>query len=116
MNRKIISLSLFIIVLAGACAKSNSGDTTFTLDCSTVAKFSTEVAPIISSTCATKTGCHASGSIEGPGPLTNYTQIFTSRASIRDAIVRGIMPKEGTLSNAQKNAIVCWIDSGAPND
>ena len=103
-------------ILGAACSKSSSGGTPFTPDCTMVAKFSAEVAPIISSTCSAKSSCHGSGSIEGPGPLTNYTQIFTSRASIRDAIIRGIMPKEGSLSNSQKNAIFFWIDAGAPND
>lgn len=116
MKKIFFPLSLCLAMIATACSKSSSGGTPFTPDCTTVAKFSAEVAPIISSTCSAKSSCHGTGSIQGPGPLTNYSQIFTSRASIRDAIIRGIMPKEGSLSNSQKNAIVCWIDAGAPND
>jgi hypothetical protein len=26
------------------------------------------------------------------------------------------MPQSGTISQAQVNAFICWIDSGAPNN
>jgi hypothetical protein len=31
-------------------------------------------------------------------------------------IVSGTMPQNATLTPAQKNSIICWIDSGAPNN
>ncbi len=87
-----------------------------TLDCSTVPKsFVTDVNPIVQSFC-NSAGCHDAGSVNGPGPLTNYTQVFNARVSIRPAIASGLMPQGGTLTTAQKNSFLCWIDSGGPNN
>ena len=61
-------------------------------------------------------GCHGIGSLNGPGPLLSYTQIFNARSSIRIAVSNGTMPQTGSLTTAQKNSIICWIDSGAPNN
>jgi len=94
---------------------SNGGGTT-TINCTSVPKsFATDVNPIIQSFCNTS-GCHNSGSTNGPGPLTNYNQVFTSRTAIRAAIASGAMPQNATLSAAQKNSILCWIDSGAQDN
>jgi len=88
-----------------------------TVDCSGTAKsFSTDVNPIIQATCTTNSGCHGSGSNNGPGELLTYSEIFSSRSSIRSAVASGSMPKTGSLTTAQKNAIICWIDNGAPNN
>jgi len=117
----VAAASIFLIV---SCSKG--GSTTGTgsggggggsvLDCSTVPKsFTTNVNPIIQAFCNTA-GCHAAGSTNGPGPLTNYTEVFNARVLIRPAISSGLLPKVGTLTTAQKNSFLCWIDSGAPNN
>jgi hypothetical protein len=115
---------LSCIFIAFACSKKDSGGTMggggggggTTLDCNTVtAKKFTDVNPIIQSTCAIPS-CHASGSVNGPGPLLTYTQIFNARTQIRSSVASGTMPKSGSLSTSQKNSILCWIDSGAPNN
>jgi hypothetical protein len=31
-------------------------------------------------------------------------------------VLSGLMPQNATLTTAQKNTIICWIDSGAPNN
>lgn len=76
--------------------------------------YASEVAPVISTRCATS-GCHNSGSTNGPGALTNYSQVFNARNSIRSSVNNGSMPPGG-LSQSGKQAIICWIDSGAPNN
>jgi len=88
-----------------------------TLDCSAVTNkaFGADVNPIIQAFC-NQAGCHASGSFNGPGAITNYNEVFTNRGAIRNAIASGRMPQTGTLTTAQKNSILCWIDSGAPNN
>lgn len=116
---------LFIVI---SCSKKDSGVTAppvpvppgsggTTLDCNTVATkaFAANVNPIIQSTCAIAS-CHATGNTNGPGPLTTYAQIFAARTAIRASVAAGTMPKSGTLSTAQKNSILCWVDSGAPNN
>lgn len=116
-----LAISVLTVTLTGmtillSCSKSSSGGSSFTPDCSTSKSFATDVMPVIQSSCAINSSCHASGSIEGVGALTNYNQVFTSRFSIRDAVITGRMPRTGSLSNAQKNAIICWIDAGAANN
>lgn len=87
------------------------------VNCSTVPKaFAADVNPIVQSVCATDATCHGAGSINGPGPLLTYTQIYNARGQIGPAVASGLMPKVGTLSTAQKNTIKCWIDAGAPNN
>lgn len=116
----IIAIS-FTIVITISCKKDNGGSGGggggggTTVDCSTVTNkaFAANVNPIIQASCNVS-GCHAAGSSNGPGPLTNFAQI--SAASIRSAISSGSMPKGSTLTAAQKNSIICWIDSGKPNN
>jgi hypothetical protein len=49
-------------------------------------------------------------------PATSYSEISSAKTSIRSAVASGRMPQTGSLSTSQKNAILCWIDSGAPNN
>ena len=89
----------------------------FTADCSGPAKsFVTDVSPVFQTSCAINSGCHATGSGNGPGPLLSYSQIFNARADIRSAVASGHMPLNATLTTTQINAILCWIDNGAPNN
>lgn len=104
--------------LGTACSKDKTtSNPPFTVNCSTVTNkaFAADVSPIIQSSCAIS-GCHASGSTNGPGELTNYLQISSAASNIRSAVSTGRMPQTGTLSSAQKSSIICWIDSGAPNN
>lgn len=128
----IICTSTFMLLLFfESCSKSSGGGTGgggtggggtgggggFTVNCSTVTNkaFAADVSPIVQSVCAVS-GCHAAGSTNGPGSLTNYTEVFNARTRIRTAIQNGSMPQGTTLSNAQRGSIICWIDNGAPNN
>jgi hypothetical protein len=112
----IIILALVsIICISFSCSKSDSG-VGFVADCTGAPKtFVDDVSPIIQGFCNAP-NCHTNGSTNGPGPLTNYSQVFNSRGAVRDAIATGAMPQNTILSASQKNAIICWIDSGAPNN
>jgi len=109
-----LSFPLFVLLaFITACSKKPE----FTADCSGPAKsFVTDVSPVFQTSCAINSGCHATGSGNGPGPLLNYSQIFNARADIRSAVASGHMPLNATLTASQKNAILCWIDNGAPNN
>jgi hypothetical protein len=113
----IIFMLIFSVELVISCNKNGSGNTGNTnIDCSGVPKsFAGNVSPIVQSFC-NQTACHEAGSTNGVGPLTNYTEVFNNRVAIRAAIGAGTMPQNTTLSEAQKNSIICWIDSGAPNN
>jgi hypothetical protein len=117
--KKMFSLAVCIalmVVLVNACKKDSENDNSQPVDCGTITTtFSGNVSPLIASSCA-KSGCHSAGSSNGPGPLTNYTQIFNSRVRIREVVASGQMPQDATFSAAQKATITCWIDAGAPNN
>ncbi len=114
MKKALGILTILCIVIA--CSKTTTNKPG-TADCSGAAKsFATDVNPIIQTSCATNSGCHGSGSTNGPGELRSYSQIFGARSAIRAAVISGRMPQNGSLTTAQKNSISCWIDNGAPND
>ena len=96
--------STILIVLAITSCKKAAKD--FTPDCSGTAKsFTTDVLPVFQSSCVS---CH--------GSYSNYTNICASKTSIRSTIVDGSMPTKKSLTEAQKNAVICWIDNGTPNN
>jgi hypothetical protein len=109
----IIALPTFI----ASCSKSNSGiGNPNTVNCDNVAKsFSVDVDPLIQTFC-NQANCHAANSTNGPGPLTNFIEIFNARMQIRQQVQAGTMPQNTTLTTAQKNTIICWIDNGASNN
>lgn len=126
---KKTSVVFIFILLVIACSKSDSSSPstpapapaptptpTPTLNCSGIdSKFSSVVSVIIQNSCNI-TACHNAGSTNGPGPLTNFNQISAAATAIRNAVEAGRMPKTGSLTDAQKNAISCWVASGAPNN
>lgn len=78
------------------------------------ASFANDILPLIQTRCW---GCHGAGSTNGPGQLTNYTEIKNAAARIRTAVVTGYMPKNaGPLPAAEIRQIRCWVDSGTPNN
>ncbi len=116
--------SLFVTAFMAAliivsCSKSNGGgggsNNPPAVTCSGTKSFSSDVNPIIQSTCAIPT-CHNAGSINGPGALTTYQQISAAASAIKTAVGNGTMPKTGSLTTAQKEAIICWVNQGAPNN
>ena len=127
--KKCILVILASFLLIASCSKGGSdgggggggtgggGGGGTTVNCTGVASaFAADVKPIIQSTCATDATCHGAGSANGPGPLLTYTQISGASVNIKTAVASGTMPKVGTLTAAQKNSIICWINGGSPNN
>ncbi len=109
---KTFIISILLIFTLGtvihSCKKKNKEDAqvSYTPSCSSsTPSFSATVKPLIHSACAS---CHSE--------YSTYSQISASSSSIRSNVVSGSMPKGTTLSEAQKNSIVCWIDAGKPNN
>src|SRR6187401_2638888 len=124
--KKGILVILAAFLLIASCSKGGSDDPGGgggggggggSVNCTGVASaFAADVNPIIQSTCATDATCHGAGSANGPGPLLTYTQISGASVTIKTAVASGTMPKTGSLTTAQKNSIICWINAGAPNN
>lgn len=120
MIKQLITLSLFIFCASFfiTCSKSNSsgGGTTPAYCDGITSKYAADVQPIIINTCLLGSNCHSAGSTNTGGELTDYTKVFNKRTQIRAAVNSGVMPQTGTLTTDQKKKIICWIDSGAPNN
>jgi len=123
--KKSILVILGSFFLIASCSKGGGGDNGGgtggggggTTNCTGVASaFAANVNPIIQTKCATDATCHGAGSANGPGPLLTYTQISSASVTIKTAVASGTMPKTGTLTTAEKNSIICWIEGGAPNN
>lgn len=111
---KRFSIIVAVFVFLYACKKNHTEEPA---DCSGPAKsFAADVSPVIQASCANSAGCHEAGSNNGPGPLLNYNQVFNDRSEIRSVVASRHMPLNGTLAASELNAIVCWVDSGAPNN
>lgn len=74
--------------------------------------FSEKIAPIIESNCAI-TGCH--NGTQFPD-FRSFSNIQNNAARIKTQTVTRTMPLEGSLTQAQINDIVCWVDDGAPDN
>ena len=124
--KKNILVVVAAFVFIAACSKSGGGDPNpggggggggGTVNCTGVASaYAANVSPIIQASCATDATCHGAGSANGPGPLLTYNQIFNARLNIKTSVANGTMPKTGSLTTAQKNSIICWVDAGGPNN
>jgi len=124
--KKGVLIVIVAILMAQSCSKSSGsagggtgggGGGGSTVNCTGVpASFSANVSQIIQSSCATDATCHGSGSANGPGPLLNYTQISNAKDAIKNAVSNGSMPKTGSITTAQKNSIICWVNSGGLNN
>ena len=120
MKAMITVIGIASAMLFTACKKSDqdrtTNNTTPQTNCDNVdSRFAAKVFPIIQNSCAT-IGCHSAGSPNGPGPLTNYSQIKNASIAIRSAVLSGLMPKNTSLSADEKNIISCWVSSGAPDN
>ena len=73
--------------------------------------FATTVKPIIDANCIQ---CHGTNGIYPD--LTSYNKISLVAGSIKSEVVSREMPKEGSLTQEQIDAIVCWVDGGALNN
>ena len=123
----IIFLTIFITVISFvACSKgsgtgtgggSGGGSGTRTFSCTGITpKFAADVQPILTTVCSINSNCHAGGSTNSGGPFTSYAEVNAKKSNIRAQILSGAMPQTGTITQAQVNAFICWIDSGAPNN
>lgn len=117
-NKLILALVISgIIFFISGCSKENGGGNPPPSDpcVGLSSKFAADVHPIITISCASNS-CHGTGSNNSGGPLTDYNFIFAKRSNIKFQVENGLMPKGGSLTTDQKNKIICWINSGAPNN
>jgi len=111
-----MAIGVVITIIIAACSSDDNSAEDTSIDCSGVTlNYTSDAAPVIQASCA-KSGCHASGSSNGPGALVNYAQVYAARSEIFTAVSSGSMPKDSRLSSNEKNIILCWIQNGASNN
>lgn len=134
MNQKKSTTALLIALffsctMIWSCYNDNEeelyGTTpTGTCDLTTAVKFSTVVAPIISSKCGTS-GCHSASSKAAGINLGNYDAIKAYTTSSKAVFIGSIkressysgMPKgDAKLPDCDISKIESWINAGAPNN
>ena len=79
--------------------------------CETAVSYSDTIRPLIDSNCMP---CHnGDGNTPFAPNLTNYNLVQGIAGLIKDVTLSGRMPKEGSLTGAEIDAIECWVDNGA---
>jgi SprB-like repeat protein len=74
--------------------------------------YAQSIEPIIMNNCAV-TGCHNGSQFPD---LQSYENVKSNSARIKEFTQSGFMPQSGSLTQAQKDAIACWVDDGAKNN
>ena len=110
MRKSIIVILLFAFVIIGQLTSCNK--TSDESSCDPATSFSNTVKPILDKSCNT-VSCHDDLVITA---LNKFQTVHDGAQQIKISIQSGRMPKGGTLSSTDKNAIFCWIDNGAKNN
>jgi hypothetical protein len=107
--------STYLIFLVCAMLFTNCSKTSLTSEtviCDAAISYSTQIKPIITTNC-NYAGCH-DGIVTTS--LADYTTLKDGSQQIKAAIMSGAMPRNAVLKLVDKNAIICWINSGVKNN
>ena len=83
-----------------------------------VAKYGTDIAPIINAKCALS-GCHVSGSSFGDFTVYEELKQRADNGRIKKNVfeLKTMPPSTQTqLTDTEKEKLQCWLDNGAPQD
>lgn len=117
MSTRIKLKSFFLLTsltfLLSACltnVEEQTKDPDTTDPCASIT-YSANIKAIMDSNCIQ---CHGSG---GTFPnLTTYNGVSANAAKVKSEVVSKRMPQGGALTQAEINAISCWVDAGALNN
>lgn len=107
----LLSISFFLFSCINNVEESANLEEEIEIDACADITFSGNVKSIIDANCIQ---CHGTG---GNSPnLTTFNSISSSAVSVKSAVATRRMPQGGSLTQAQIDAIVCWVNNGAPNN
>ncbi len=86
----------------------------FTAQINSSTSYQLDVQPIIVANCNIF-GCHDGSNSSLPN-FTNFSEVSSNASMIRGRTQSGNMPRNGSLTQAEKDLIACWIDDGAVNN
>lgn len=96
----------FLFLLTTITVSSCKKEQDYTPNCNGAAKtYTLEAKPAIQSNCVS---CHSN--------YGSYNSVKNDASAIRSAIANGSMPKGKSMSDSDKDNVLCWIDAGAPNN
>lgn len=101
---------IIIVVFLSGCTKKESG--TIVTTCDPATSYKTTVKQILVGSCSSA-GCHDGNNLPS---LADYQTAHDAAAQIKTAVANGVMPKNATLSPADKAALICWLSNGAQNN
>jgi uncharacterized membrane protein len=81
-----------------------------TIDPCATTSFATNVKPIIDNNCIQ---CHNGGQFPD---LRTFANISANATRVKNQVSSRSMPVGGSLTNAEIEAIVCWVENGTPNN
>lgn len=111
MLNKIKLFSFLCILFPGyGCLKTNTINPASTCDANI--SYNNTIKQIFTTNCNIS-GCHDDTVITS---LANYQTLHDGALQIKNSIISGRMPKNKSLAAVDKNAIICWIDSGTKNN
>ncbi len=107
------TIILLAFLASSAAVISSCKKTAATIDnttCAAVdAKYSTNVKNIIATKCANP-GCHTANYSQGD--FTTRAGVVAKLETCRTEVSSGSMPKGSSLTAAEKNALLCWLQGG----
>lgn len=107
----IISINVGLALIMASCEYNVENDDVMIDPCETEVSYSTTIRPLIDSNCMP---CHnGDGNTPFAPDLTSYNSVQGIAGLIKDVTQSGRMPKDGTLTESEKDAIKCWVDNGA---
>lgn len=118
MKKRHLAIALGLVVLAIACKKEEP--TPDNLVCENQISYASDIATIISTSCATS-GCHNAASSSAGFVFENHSQV-SDNASIILSVIRHesgfqAMPQGASKwSNEQINNFACWVNQGKLNN
>ena len=109
INLKKVIFTMLLGFLFASCL--TNVDEEQEIDPCTTVSFALDVKPLIDANCVS---CHGVG---GQSPnLTTYNSISANAATVKSEVVSKEMPIGGSLTDAEIQAISCWVDNGALNN
>lgn len=121
--KKIFFLCVVLYLFNFISCRKDTGTPADQLCKNVNAKYSSGIALVIQTQCATK-GCHVYGGT-GNGDFTTYAGISAKadpplgNGALRNRIVNGVqpqMPPSGPLPDSTIQQFKCWLNAGAPNN
>lgn len=102
------------LVLGAACSSGASCPTDLpTCPDGGAPSWTNDVQPIVQAQCAS---CHSPGGVEPAQPLVTYGDVYARRGPVLDQVYACLMPQTGSLSATDRNALLTWLECGAPNN